>query len=86
MDIDDNILIQKYEALLYSKESMYFDTEEFGIIISYYISEARYADALEALIRAELCYPDDIELALHKIRIMMYLDNFDRAFELLLDL
>jgi tetratricopeptide (TPR) repeat protein len=86
MDIDDDILIQKYETLLYNKESMYFDIEEFDIIISYYVSESRYADALEALIRAELCYPDDIELALHKIRIMMYLDNFDRAFELLLSL
>lgn len=86
MDIDDDILIQKYETLLYNRESMYFDSEEFCTIISYYVSENRYADALEALIRAELCYPDDMELALYKVRIMMFLDNFDRAFELLQDL
>jgi tetratricopeptide (TPR) repeat protein len=48
--------------------------------------EERFADALEALIHAELCHPYDTELALHKIRIMMNLDNFDRAFELLLAL
>jgi tetratricopeptide (TPR) repeat protein len=83
MDIEDDILIRKYETLLYNKESIYFDTEEFGTIITYYMSEERYADALEALIHAELCHPDDVELALHKIRIMMNLDNFDRAFELL---
>ncbi|MDR2382462.1 MAG: tetratricopeptide repeat protein, partial [Prevotellaceae bacterium] len=83
MDIEDNILIQKYETLLYNKELIYFDAEEFGIIITYYMSEERYADALEALIHAELCHPEDIELALHKIRVMMNLDNFDRAFELL---
>jgi tetratricopeptide (TPR) repeat protein len=84
MDIEDDILIQKYETLLYNKEDMYFDTDEFEVIASYYISKDRYIDALEALIHAELCHPDDIELSLHKIRIMMFLDNFDRAFELLL--
>jgi tetratricopeptide (TPR) repeat protein len=84
MDIDDDILIQKYETLLYNKESMYFDSEEFEIIIIHYMSQDRYADALEALIHAELCHPDDIDLALHKVRIMMSLENFDRAFELLL--
>jgi tetratricopeptide (TPR) repeat protein len=83
MDIEDDILIQKYETLLYNKESIYFDSEEFGIIITYYMSEERYADALEALIHAELCHPEDVELSLHKVRIMMHLDNFDRAFELL---
>jgi tetratricopeptide (TPR) repeat protein len=46
----------------------------------------RFADALEALIHAELCHPDDTDLALYKIRIMMNLDNFDRAFELALAL
>jgi tetratricopeptide (TPR) repeat protein len=86
MDIEDDILIQKYETLLYNKESIYFDTEEFEVIISHYMSEERYADALEALIHAELCHPDDIDLSLHKVRIMMFLDNFDRAFELLLNL
>ncbi|MDR0604833.1 MAG: tetratricopeptide repeat protein [Bacteroidales bacterium] len=84
MDIEEDILIQKYETLLYNKESIYFDAEEFGIIITYYMMEERYADALEALIHAELCHPENIELSLHKIRIMMNLDNFDRAFELLL--
>jgi tetratricopeptide (TPR) repeat protein len=84
MDIEEDILIQKYETLLYNKESIYFDVDEFEVIIGHYMSEARYADALEALIHAELCHPDDIELSLHKIRIMMNLDNFDRAFELLL--
>jgi tetratricopeptide (TPR) repeat protein len=83
---EDNILIQKYETLLYNKELIYFDADEFDIIIYHYISENRYADALEALIHAELCHPDDIDLALHKIKVMMYLDNFDRAFELLQDL
>jgi tetratricopeptide (TPR) repeat protein len=86
MNIEDDILIQKYETLLYNKELIYFDADEFDIIIYHYISENRYADALEALIHAELCHPDDIDLALHKIRVMMYLDNFDRAFELLQDL
>ncbi|MDR1581826.1 MAG: tetratricopeptide repeat protein [Prevotellaceae bacterium] len=84
--MEDGILIQKYETLLYNKESIYFDTDEFGVIITYYMQEDRYADALEALIHAELCHPEDVELTLHKIRIMMHLDNFDRAFELLLTL
>jgi tetratricopeptide (TPR) repeat protein len=83
MDIEDDILIQKYEELLYNKASIYFDACEFETIIIHYMSEERYADALEALIYAELCHPDNIELALHKIRIMMNLDNPDRAFELL---
>ncbi|MDR1886359.1 MAG: tetratricopeptide repeat protein [Prevotellaceae bacterium] len=86
MDIEENILVQRYETLLYNKESIYFDIEEFEIIISFYMEEERYADALEALIHAELCYPDDVELTLDKVKIMMYLDNFDRAFELLLTL
>ncbi|MDR0385721.1 MAG: hypothetical protein LBH60_06560 [Prevotellaceae bacterium] len=81
---DDDILIQKYEMLLYNKESMYFDSDEFEIIINYYMVKEKYADALEAMIHAELCHPDDIELALQKIRIMMQLDNSDRAFDLLL--
>jgi tetratricopeptide (TPR) repeat protein len=83
MDIEDDILIQKYETLLYNKESIYFDADEFETIIIHYMSEERFADALEALIHGELCHPDDVELALHKIRIMIQLDNYDRAFELL---
>ncbi|MDR1338656.1 MAG: tetratricopeptide repeat protein [Prevotellaceae bacterium] len=86
MDIDDDILIQKYETLLYNRESIYFDSEEFCTIISHYISKTRYADALEAQIHAELCHPEDMELELYKAKIMMYLDNFDRAFDLLLDM
>jgi tetratricopeptide (TPR) repeat protein len=86
MDIEDDILVQKYETLLYNRESIYFDTDEFGTIITYYMLEERYADALEALIHAEICHPENVELTLHKVRIMMYLDNFDRAFELLLAL
>ncbi|MDR1170064.1 MAG: tetratricopeptide repeat protein [Prevotellaceae bacterium] len=84
MDIEDDILIQKYETLLHNKESIYFDSDEFGIIITHYMSEERYADALEALVHAELCHPEDNELTLHKVRVMMHLDNFDRAFDLLL--
>jgi tetratricopeptide (TPR) repeat protein len=86
MDIEDDILIQKYEMLLYNKASMYFDMDEFETIIIYYMSEERFADALEALIHAELCHPDDTELALHRVRIMMNLENYDKAFELLVDL
>jgi tetratricopeptide (TPR) repeat protein len=82
-NIEDDILIQKYETLLYNKESIYFDLDEFEIIILHYISAERFADALEAIIHAELCYPEDVEIALHKIYIMMQLDNFERAFELL---
>jgi len=83
MDIEDNTLVQKYEMRLYNKESIYFDIEEFETIIVYYVSEGLYADALEALVRAELCHPEIDEFTLHKVKIMMCLDNFDRAFELL---
>jgi tetratricopeptide (TPR) repeat protein len=82
--MEDDILIRKYEALLYNKESIYFDSDEFETIISHYMLEGKYTDALEALVYAELCHPGDVELALHKIRIMISIDNLDKAFELLL--
>ncbi|MDR3246824.1 MAG: tetratricopeptide repeat protein [Prevotellaceae bacterium] len=86
MDKEDYTLIQKYEMLLYNKEAIYFDVYDFETIIAHYNSEERYADALEALVHAGLCHPEANELMLHKANILMCLDNFDRAFELLRDL
>ncbi|MDR1594183.1 MAG: tetratricopeptide repeat protein [Prevotellaceae bacterium] len=83
MDMEDDILIQKYETSLYNRELIYLDSDEFEVIIDHYMQKDRYADALEASIHAELCHPDDVSLSLCKIRAMMSLDNYDRAFELL---
>jgi tetratricopeptide (TPR) repeat protein len=83
MDLEELFLLKKYEMLVYNKESIYFDIEEFETIIVHYISEEQYADAMEALVHAELCHPEINEFTLHKVKIMMCLENFDRAFQLL---
>ena len=83
MNIEESVIIQKYEMLLYSKQSIYFDVAEFDIIVSHYLYEGKYLDALEALIHAEECHPGNTEIELHKIKIMICLEDYEKALELI---
>ena len=84
--MDEENLIQKYEVLLYNGESMYFDFDEFEIIISHYINETRYFDALEAQIHAKLCHPENKPLDILKVEIFIYLEEYEKASELIVEI
>jgi tetratricopeptide (TPR) repeat protein len=84
--MDEENLIQKYEVLLYNGESMYFDFDEFEIIISHYINENRYFDALEAQIHAKLCHPENRKLDILKVEIFIYLEEYEKASELIMEI
>ncbi|MDR2465821.1 MAG: tetratricopeptide repeat protein [Prevotellaceae bacterium] len=84
--MDEENLIQKYEVLLYNGESMYFDFDEFEIIVSHYINENRYFDALEAQIHAKLCHPENRKLDILKVEIFIYLEEYEKASELIVEI
>jgi len=86
MDIEESTLVQKYETLLYAKKSIYFDVAEFDIIVSHYIYEGQYLDALEVLVHAKDCHPDNRELEYYKVKIFIALEEYEKAINLIEEL
>ncbi|MDR1896449.1 MAG: tetratricopeptide repeat protein [Prevotellaceae bacterium] len=83
MDIEESVLIQKYEMLLYNKESIYFDITEFEIIVTHYVYEEKYIDALEALVHAELCHPEQTELGILRVKLLICMEEYEKATDLI---
>ena len=80
---DVNILINKYELLLYENKSIYFDIEEFEKITYHYMLDGRFDKAAEVVDRAKLCYPDDNEVDFIRAKVLIAKENFSEALPLL---
>ena len=63
----------RYEGMLMSGSSCYFDVEEFETIIDYYLlEESDLKKAMEAIEIADLQHPAVTEIALRKVEVLSY--------------
>ena len=67
------LLLQKYEKMLESKDSVFFDVEEYEQIIDFYLDEFQYEKAKKAAEMASVQHPTSVEIK-YKI-IHVYLEQ-----------
>ncbi len=72
--------VRKYE---HSDKNTYFDTEEFEMIIEYYLDKDNDKDAAIALDLGLRLHPYSEELKLKKVQILTIWESFDKALEVL---
>lgn len=73
-------LIRRYEC---SNKNVYFDTEEFEMIIEYYLDKEDESKALKALDLGLRLHPYSEELKLKKVQFLTNWKSFDKALEML---
>ena len=83
---DDEITkeaVARFEQMLESQQSTYFDAEEFELIIDYYMQHDDLQRSREAVNIAMSQHPDDINLKIKNARQFLVENNPSKALELL---
>ncbi len=76
-------LIDKFESMLESKQSYFFDVDEFEIIIDHFLEKNNLSKTSLALRYATGQHPKSVGLLLKKAQLYAYSDKTDKALELL---
>lgn len=82
-DYDVPGLISKYEQLIKTGITHYFDVDEYGVIIDYYISYMENEKAEESLNYAFLQHPDAVLLKCKKAELLMLSGKYKKALKLI---
>ncbi|MCQ2304875.1 MAG: tetratricopeptide repeat protein [Bacteroidales bacterium] len=84
-DYEDEIqnVVKQYEEMLEKDESVYFDTEEFGMIIDYYTQRDEIEKSRHAVDLAMIQHPLDNSLKIKNARQFLLENNPKEAFEIL---
>ncbi len=80
---EENMSLSKYEAMLKSNSSLFFDSNEFENIIQHYIDNGQVNRAKKALKMGLQQHPNNTTLRLLGIEILIFEGNYERANELL---
>ena len=80
---EEKELVRRFEESLKNKSGHFFEEEEYGKIINYYLEKEKIANAMKAAEQAEELYPYSIDILLDKAMIFMRLGQFDDAMDLL---
>jgi len=80
---NDNLALEKYEAMLKSNKVIFFDSTEFEFIIHYYIDNGVIHKAKKAITMSLSQHPDVISLRLLHIEVLIFENQLDKAEELL---
>ena len=85
MNYEDEIreAVKRYEEMLEHEESVYFDSEEYGMIIDYYTQRDEVEKARRALNMAILQHPLDNSLKIKNARQYLLENNPQEAFAIL---
>lgn len=75
----DNELVDKFEEMLEKNEPVFFDSEEFNEIISFYLDIYDYEYALKALQIAFQHYPANTELRIRKLEYFIGTEDLHEA-------
>jgi tetratricopeptide (TPR) repeat protein len=78
--------LKKFESMLKTNDTLFFDADEFEQIISYYIDEGKFNLAKKALRVALEQHPDSFSILLMKAEILIIDDENENALELLKNL
>lgn len=83
MEDDSNELVNRYEKYLNGADAGYFDVEEMGTIIEYYLSHGRTNDSLEALKFGMKLHPASNLLKVKRAKIYLATGDVSKAYHLL---
>ncbi|GHT66036.1 hypothetical protein FACS189452_01220 [Bacteroidia bacterium] len=78
-DADFDALLQRYEDMLRGGQRCYLESEDFEEIIDYYMHNAAFAKALQAVDVALEQYPDDEDILLAQSFIFVSTQRYDEA-------
>lgn len=82
----ENELVEKFEKMVENNEEFYFETEEFEEIIIYYLEIGDISYAEMATNYALKIHPNSIELKTKKFEVLLELENYTQAKELMEEL
>ncbi len=80
---NQNIALEKYEAMLKSNEVLFFDSGEFEFIIHYYMDHGMVQNAKKAISLGLSQHPQVTSLQLLQVEILIFEDKLEKAQELL---
>lgn len=82
----ENELVEKFEKMVENNDEFYFETEEFEEIIIYYLEIGDISYAEMATNYALKIHPNSIELKTKKFEVLLELENYTQAKELMEEL
>lgn len=82
----ENELVKKFEEMVENNDELYFDTEEYEDIIIYYLEMGDISFAEMATNYALKLHPNSLELKVKKFEVLLELENYTQAKELMNDL
>lgn len=80
---DNNLALDRYEAMLKSNRVVFFDSNEFENIIHYYLDNGKINKAKKAVSTALSQHPSSINLKLLEVEILVFNEKLDEAEKLL---
>lgn len=82
----DNLSIEKFESMLKSNQILFFDSDEFEDIVSYYFENGKIPLARRAIKLGLEQHPDCTSLKIFKVEILLIEDKLEEAEQLVEDL
>ena len=82
-DEDNNIALDRYEAMLKSNRVIFFDSNEFENIIHYYLDNGKLNKAKKAVALGLSQHPSSVNLRLLEVEILVFDEKLDEAEKLL---
>ncbi len=82
-DTDIQLLIEKYENMLYSGKSIYLDADEFEVLFDYYDAMDDVESAKEIVVLGLEIHPDSDGLNVRKAKLLIYDLQYEEALHFL---
>jgi tetratricopeptide (TPR) repeat protein len=82
-DADVKASVERFEEMLKSKETLFFDEETYEQLSEYYLLKSRWDMAMKACRMGLQQYPYSLELLLDKVQLHANYEQFDEAMEVL---
>jgi putative membrane protein len=80
---DEEKVIRRYEEMLRQNRTEYFEEEEWGIIIDYYLLEERFAESLQAVELARLQFPFSLGVKMCHAAVLLRSNHVPQGMEML---
>lgn len=85
-DENNNLALDRYEAMLKSNRVMFFDSTDFEKIIHHYLDNGQLNKAKKAVSMGLSQHPSSINLKLFNVEILVFEDDLDKADKILSEL
>ncbi len=75
--------VRRYEAMVQDRQRLFFDVEEFALIIGYYLDKVEFSSARQALELGLEQHPTSIDLRYWEADVLIHTGRLNRALEVL---